>query len=168
MLIFCVSVLITAVPFGSISVILLSHTCTCCFCVLSMFGSMLSGPSTLIISSFSLSHGPNWLAAEAKLPSLSAQVSSSVCLWAAAWLAVCQRKSGEMANQERSARNLYHMQNFDECVYIFHCSIFIVLCLLSSFLLQLMGRFNQTVMVKKPPKASWFKPDSKWITLIKQ
>lgn len=36
-----------------------SLTCTCCFCVLSMLGSMLSGPSTLIISSFSLSHGPS-------------------------------------------------------------------------------------------------------------
>lgn len=83
---------------------LLSHTWTCCFCVLSMLGSMLSGPSTLIISSFSLSHGPSWLAAEAKLPSLSAHVSSSVCLWAAVWLAVCQRESGEITSWDRNGR----------------------------------------------------------------
>lgn len=80
------------------------RTWTCCLCVFSMLGSMLSGPSTLIISSFSLSHGPSWLAAEAKLPSLSTHVSSSVCLWAAVWLAVCQRESG-MISWERTERS---------------------------------------------------------------
>lgn len=33
-------------------------TWTCCFCVFNMFGSIDSGPSTLIINSFSTSH---WL-----------------------------------------------------------------------------------------------------------
>lgn len=83
---------------------LISHTWTCCFCVLSMLGSMLSGPSTLIISSFSLNHGPSWLAMEEKLLSLSTQVSSSVCLWAAFWLAVCQRESVEMISWDRKWR----------------------------------------------------------------
>lgn len=82
----------------------ITHTWTCCFCVLSMLGSMLSGPSTLIISSFSLSHGPSWLAMEEKLLSLSTQVSSSVCLWVASWLAVCQRESVEMISQDRKWR----------------------------------------------------------------
>lgn len=69
------------------------YTCTCCFWVLSMLGSMLKGPSTLIISSFSRSQGPSWLAADAKLPNLSAHVSSSDCRCAAVWLAFSHRVS---------------------------------------------------------------------------
>lgn len=156
----------------------LLHTCACCFCVLSMLGSMLSGPSTLIISSFSLSHGPSWLAAEAKLPSLSAHVSSSVCLWAAVWLAVCQRESGELTNQDRSERCRMLMDVFIYFRGRLSNSIFIVTRFLSGFLPFMIKLYNMKVRLQYSVKISVIrnhisdadetKPNSMWRKLTKQ
>lgn len=62
-------------------------TWTCCFCAFSMFGSMERGPSTLIMSSFSISQGRSCASAAWKLASWFADSSSFCCRSAVAWLA---------------------------------------------------------------------------------
>lgn len=68
-------------------------TWTCCFCAFSMFGSMERGPSTLIISSFSMSQGRSWASAAWKLASWFADSSSFCCRSAVAWLALSHLQS---------------------------------------------------------------------------
>lgn len=68
-------------------------TWTCCFCAFSMFGSMERGPSTLIISSFSISQGRSWASAAWKLASWFADSSSFCCRSAVAWLALSHLQS---------------------------------------------------------------------------
>lgn len=68
-------------------------TWTCCFCAFSMLGSMERGPSTLIISSFSMSQGRSWASAAWKVASWFADSSSFCCRSAVAWLALSHLQS---------------------------------------------------------------------------
>lgn len=70
-------------------------TWTCCFCAFSMLGSMDRGPSTPIISSFSISQGRSWDSAAWKQARWLADSSSCLCRAIVTSVALSHRESAE-------------------------------------------------------------------------
>lgn len=82
-------------PFFALKHSVMLLTWTCCFCAFSMLGSMDRGPSTPIISSFSISQGRSWASAAWKQARWLADSSSCLCRAIVTSVALSHRESVE-------------------------------------------------------------------------